>query len=301
MYKKYLRNISMIFLCAFATFVYFKNDDVKTVKKKANMQTVIFKDQDETLIPVSVDIGVKDNKENNIRGIIETMKSKDFTQLGLYPIFNKKLELNALIMESNQLTFDFTNNFKISNNQQALDICEALSYLFCKDGISKINMKIDGKAVSSFENTTIPLSCITPNLGINNFETSTFDLYQTSSVLVYNEKEIAGKTYYIPTTTRIQNTNQTIDQKVSLLLDRFENNTKVETTKKSQLNDGLLSIYLSSRILDNSENISPTLYSRLEKSFLSLPDVSSVHIYINNELIQEDQSVSTSIDNIVQI
>lgn len=301
MYKKYLRNISMIFLCAFATFVYFKNDDVKTGKKKANMQTVIFKDQDETLIPVSVDIGVKDNKENNIRGIIETMKSKDFTQLGLYPIFNKKLELNALIMESNQLTFDFTNNFKVSNNQQALDICEALSYLFCKDGISKINMKIDGKAVSSFENTTIPLSCITPNLGINNFETSTFDLYQTSSVLVYNEKEIAGKTYYIPTTTRIQNTNQTIDQKVSLLLDHFENNTKVETTKKSQLNDGLLSIYLSSRILDNSENISPTLYSRLEKSFLSLPDVSSVHIYINNELIQEDQNVSTSIDNIVQI
>lgn len=301
MYKKYLRNISMIFLCAFATFVYFKNDDVKTVKKKANMQTVIFKDQDETLIPVSVDIGVKDNKENNIRGIIETMKSKDFTQLGLYPIFNKKLELNALIMESNQLTFDFTNNFKVSNNQQALDICEALSYLFCKDGISKINMKIDGKAVSSFENTTIPLSCITPNLGINNFETSTFDLYQTSSVLVYNEKEIAGKTYYIPTTTRIQNTNQTIDQKVSLLLDHFENNTKVETTKKSQLNDGLLSIYLSSRILDNSENISPTLYSRLEKSFLSLPDVSSVHIYINNELIQEDQNASTSIDNIVQI
>ena len=301
MYKKYLRNISMIFLCAFATFVYFKNDDVKTVKKKANMQTVIFKDQDETLIPVSVDIGVKDNKENNIRGIIETMKSKDFTQLGLYPIFNKKLELNALIMESNQLTFDFTNNFKVSNNQQALDICEALSYVFCKDGISKINMKIDGKAVSSFENTTIPLSCITPNLGINNFETSTFDLYQTSSVLVYNEKEIAGKTYYIPTTTRIQNTNQTIDQKVSLLLDHFENNTKVETTKKSQLNDGLLSIYLSSRILDNSENISPTLYSRLEKSFLSLPDVSSVHIYINNELIQEDQNVSTSIDNIVQI
>lgn len=301
MYKKYLRNISMIFLCAFATFVYFKNDDVKTIKKKANMQTVIFKDQDETLIPVSVDIGVKDNKENNIRGIIETMKSKDFTQLGLYPIFNKKLELNALIMESNQLTFDFTNNFNVSNNQQALDICEALSYLFCKDGISKINMKIDGKAVSSFENTTIPLSCITPNLGINNFETSTFDLYQTSSVLVYNEKEIAGKTYYIPTTTRIQNTNQTIDQKVSLLLDHFENNTKVETTKKSQLNDGLLSIYLSSRILDNSENISPTLYSRLEKSFLSLPDVSSVHIYINNELIQEDQNVSTSIDNIVQI
>ena len=28
MFKKYLRNISMFFLCIFATFVYFKNDDV---------------------------------------------------------------------------------------------------------------------------------------------------------------------------------------------------------------------------------------------------------------------------------
>ena len=46
MYKKYLRNISMIFLCAFATFVYFKNDDVKTVKYKDNMLKVIFKDLD---------------------------------------------------------------------------------------------------------------------------------------------------------------------------------------------------------------------------------------------------------------
>ena len=53
MFKKYLRNISMFFLCIFATFVYFKNDDVKKEAKATNIQTVIFKDQDETLIPVS--------------------------------------------------------------------------------------------------------------------------------------------------------------------------------------------------------------------------------------------------------
>lgn len=42
MYKKYLRNISMIFLCAFATFVYFKNDDVKTVKKESQYANSYF-------------------------------------------------------------------------------------------------------------------------------------------------------------------------------------------------------------------------------------------------------------------
>ena len=76
MYKKYLRNISMIFLCAFATFVYFKNDDVKTVKKKANMQTVIFKDQDETLIPVSVDIGVKEIRKIIFEGLLKQRNQK---------------------------------------------------------------------------------------------------------------------------------------------------------------------------------------------------------------------------------
>ena len=106
MFKKYLRNISMFFLCIFATFVYFKNDDVKKETKQTNLQTVIFKDQDETLIPVSVDIGVKDEAENNYRGIIETMKSTDYKEIGLYPLFNKKLELNALIIEPDQLTFD---------------------------------------------------------------------------------------------------------------------------------------------------------------------------------------------------
>ena len=199
------------------------------------------------------------------------------------------------------MTFDFTNHFSIKNDQQALDICEALSYLFCKDGINKINMKINGKTVSNFKNTTIPLSCMTSNLGINNFETSSFNLYQTSSVLVYNEKEIVGKTYYVPTSTRIQSNNQSIDQKVSLLLDHFENSTKIETTKKAQLNDGLLSIYLSSQILENDESINPVLYQRLEKSFLSIPDVSSVHIFIDNELMEEDKNVSSSIDNIIQI
>ena len=120
-------------------------------------------------------------------------------------------------------------------------------------------------------------------------------------IIVYNEKEIVGKTYYVPTSTRIQSNNQSIDQKVSLLLDHFENSTKIETTKKAQLNDGLLSIYLSSQILENDESINPVLYQRLEKSFLSIPDVSSVHIFIDNELMEEDKNVSSSIDNIIQI
>lgn len=304
MYKKYLRYITLASLCFVVLLTYFTSDNKESVPKKktqSNIQTVIFKDDSDTLIPVSVDIGNENDQENNYRGIIETMKSTDYIPLGLYPLFNEKLEINTLIIEKDQLTFDFTDSFNVKNNQEALDICEALSYLFCKDDIQKVNVHIDGQEVSSLENSTIPLSCITNQLGINNFEASTSALYKTSSVMIYNEKEIEGQTYYVPVTTRIDDMESSLDSKVSLLLDHFDNPKKITTAKECSLNDGVLSVYLSSKILDNSETLSPTLYQRLEKSLLSLPDVSKVNIYIDQQLIDNDDKVSSVIDNKIQL
>lgn len=304
MYKKYLRYITLFSLCLLFVFSYFtkkEKTDTTQSTRKTNMQTVIFKDETDTLIPVSVDIANEDSQENNIRGIIEMMKSSDYETLGLYPIFQENLELNTLIIEKDQLTFDFTDDLKVNNNQEALDICEAFSYLFCKDDIKKVNIQIAGKKVSSLENSTIPLSCINNQLGINNFETSTSALYQTSSVMIYNEKDIKGQTYYVPVTTRIENTESSLDSKVSLLLDYFDNSQKIETTNTCQFDNGTLSVYLSSNILDDSETLSPILYQRIEKSLLSLPNVSDVKIYIDQQLLENEKQVSSVIDNKIQI
>ena len=91
MYKKYLRYITMATLCFICLFGYLTYDGEETIpetKVESNVQTVIFKDSSDTLIPVSVDIGNEDSQENNYRGIIETMKSTDYTSLGLYPLLN---------------------------------------------------------------------------------------------------------------------------------------------------------------------------------------------------------------------
>lgn len=305
MQKKYLRYITLTSLCLMVCVGYFFTNNGKETsvesKKEKNIQTVIFKDETDTLIPVSVDISNENEQEKNYRGIIEMMKSTDYETLGLYPIFDDQLEINTLIIENDQLTFDFTNHLNVDNDQEALDICEALSYIFCHDGIQKVNVQIDGQSVSSLENSTIPLSCITSQLGINNFESSTSDLYKTSSVIVYNEKEIAGQTYYIPVTTRIDDLESTLDTKVSLLLDHFDYTTKITTDQQCSLNDGILSVYLSSQILEDSETISPVLYQRLEKSLLSLPDVYQVDIYIDGQLIENSEAVSSIIDNKIQL
>ena len=68
-----------------------------------------------------------------------------------------------------------------------------------------------------------------------------------------------------------------------------------------QINDGVLSIYLSSQILDDSESLSPILYQRLKKSLLSLPDVDDIRIYIDQQLQEDDQQVTSLINNKIQI
>ena len=47
-------------------------------------------------------------------------------------------------------------------------------------------------------------SCITNQLGINNFEASTNYIYKTTPVVVYNTETINNKEYYVPVTKRIE-------------------------------------------------------------------------------------------------
>lgn len=306
LYKKYLKNIATVSLCLLFVFVYYQtsNKQEKTTtqtKTPTNYQTVVFKDDSDTLIPVSINLKCQDDPETNYREMIEAMKSTDYQYLGLYPILDEKLELNSLVVSSNDITFDFSNHLKVSNNQEALDIFEALSYVFCHDTIEKVNLKIDGKAISTLENSTIPTSCVTNRLGINNFQSSTADLYKTTSVVVYNTKTIEGEEYFVPISTRIETNESDLSSEVSLLLDNFEYPKKITTSQQCSLIDGVLSVYLSSNILEDSETIDSTLYQRLVKSLQSIDDVQTVQIYVDDQLIEDTTNVNSLIDNRIKL
>lgn len=80
MYKKYFKYLIILSLCSLFVLSWLSlQEPTATVTKKStnNLQTVIFKDEQDTLIPVVIDIQNEDNQENNYRGIIEAMKSTD--------------------------------------------------------------------------------------------------------------------------------------------------------------------------------------------------------------------------------
>ena len=302
--KKKLLIIFAIGICAVASFAYLKNNNEKEKTANTNdpnYQTVVFKDKQDTLVPISIDFAREMEDDTKYRNMIEVMKSTDYEYLGLYPILDSNLQVNAISLNENSLTFDLSDHLYVNNNQEALDILEMFSYVFCVDGVKKVNLKINGNDISEIPNSTIPTSCITDNLGINNFESSTNYIYKTTPVVVYNTKKINNKEYYVPITKRVETNATDIDTKVALMLEEIEYDKPLSLVDSCSLQEGVLTIHLAPNILNDNESIDNTLYNRIVKSANHLDNVESVSIFIDDQEILPVEDVNGEVDNRIKI
>ena len=302
--KKKLLIIFAIGICAVTSFVYLKNNNEKektTNTNDPNYQTVVFKDKQDTLVPITVDFAREMEDDTKYRNMIEVMKSTDYEYLGLYPILDSNLQVNAISLNENSLTFDLSDHLYVNNNQEALDILEMFSYVFCVDGVEKVNLKINGNDISEIPNSTIPTSCITDNLGINNFESSTNYIYKTTPVVVYNTKKINNKEYYVPITKRVETNATDIDTKVALMLEEIEYDKPLSLVDSCSLQEGVLTIHLAPNILNDNESIDNTLYNRIVKSANHLDNVESVSIFIDDQEILPVEDINGEVDNRIKI
>ena len=278
------------------------NEKEKTANTNdPNYQTVVFKDKQDTLVPITVDFAREMEDDTKYRNMIEVMKSTDYEYLGLYPILDSNLQVNAISLNENSLTFDLSDHLYVNNNQEALDILEMFSYVFCVDGVEKVNLKINGNDISEIPNSTIPTSCITDNLGINNFESSTNYIYKTTPVVVYNTKKINNKEYYVPITKRVETNATDIDTKVALMLEEIEYDKPLSLVDSCSLQEGVLTIHLAPNILNDNESIDNTLYNRIVKSANHLDNVESVSIFIDDQEILPVEDVNGEVDNRIKI
>lgn len=233
--------------------------------------------------------------------MIEVMKSNDYEYLGLHPILDSNLQVNAMAINDKSLTFDLSDNLYVNSNQEALDIFEMFSYVFCNGDIEKVNLKIDGNDISTLPNSTVPASCITNQLGINNFEASTNYIYKTTPVVVYNTETINNKEYYVPVTKRIETNENDIDTKVSIMLNEMDYDKPLSLVDQCSLQDGTLSIHLAANILNDNESIDNTLYNRIVKSASHLENVKKVSLFVDNQEIDPVQDVNGEVDNRIKM
>lgn len=216
--KKKIGVISVLVLClTFVSIMYLKKDKKSDEKvDDVYYKSVVFKDSDNDLIPISVNFHSEVELEEEIRNKIDLMKSDEMIQYGLYPVISKDLEVQSVNLKDHVLTVSF--NDQLVANQDAMDILEALTYVMTDyDDVERVNLQINEKNVSYIPNSTIPLSSLTKSLGLNNFEETSAFLHQTVPVMVYHQKTIEQYSYYVPTTMRVDE-NEPLTKQVQTIL-----------------------------------------------------------------------------------
>ena len=284
--KKKIGVITVLVFClAFVSYVYLHRDKNKEEVTDVYLKTVVFKDGDGDLIPVSVNLHSKMELEEEIRNRVDLMKSKEMTRYGLNPIFSQDLQVQSVELKDHVLTMSF--NDELYSNQDALDILEALTFTMTDyDDVQQLRIQIDEKNVSYLPNSTIPLSSLTKDLGLNNFEETTSLLHETIPVMAYHQKIINQYSYYVPTTVRIDE-NDSLQQQVQTILSYVQ--SKIHLIDAHQEN-GVLTIELDSNILLDNERIDKTLEDLIVLSLSSLKDVEDVEIKINGEDVRTQKS-----------
>lgn len=285
--KKKIGVISVLVLClTFVSIMYLKKDK-KSGEKVDDVyyKSVVFKDSDNDLIPISVNFHSEVELEEEIRNKIDLMKSDEMIQYGLYPVISKDLEVQSVNLKDHVLTVSF--NDQLVANQDAMDILEALTYVMTDyDDVERVNLQINEKNVSYIPNSTIPLSSLTKSLGLNNFEETSAFLHQTVPVMVYHQKTIEQYSYYVPTTMRVDE-NEPLTKQVQTILSYVQSKIHLLDAK---LDNGVLTVDLDSNILLDNEKIDQTLEDLIVLSLSSLKDVKDVEIKINGEDVRTKQS-----------
>lgn len=284
MNKKIIMIAIVIACLTYTSFLYLKKDDDQQVEE-TNIETIIYKDEEGDLIPVNVNVHNQMEMETDIRNKLDLMKSSQMESYGLYPLFDSRLEIQSLELEDGVLSVSF--NDYLYSNQDALDILEALTYVFTDyDDVQQLKLQIDGQNITYLPNSIIPLNQLTKNLGLNNFEEASFLLHQSIPVMIYCEKNIHDYLYYVPTTLRI-NENDSLEDQVQTILNHL--NSQINLLSVSQ-EDNVLNIELDSNILLDNETIDHTLEELIVLSLTSLEGVEDVQILINGENVRNQET-----------
>lgn len=276
--------ISLLIGClTFVSYVYLKQEQPKK-QEDVYLKTVVFKDAEDELIPVSINFHSVVEREQEVKNRIDLMKSDQLTRYGLYPVLDQHLEVLSVNIDQQILTLN-VNELAVENN--AMNVLEALTFVLTDyDDVKQLKLQLDGKDIDSLPESHIPLTSLTKQFGLNNFMETSSLLHETIPVMAYQEKTIQQYSYYIPTTLRI-NENESVDQQVKTILNHVKSEIQVVD---ATMENGILTVELEPNILLDNETIDRTLQELIVLSLSTIQDVKDVQLKINQENIQVQES-----------
>lgn len=277
---------------------------VSTQERGAQIQLYL-KDQDQMLVPLSIDVNEEMNEEDKLQIMISYMSGKQKME-GFQALFTKQCNLERVQIEEGVAHLYFDEGIKNYKKQDELRVLEAITWgttqfkevkqviLYC--GETRLTQMPQN-------NTPIP-EVLNRTIGINHFETSTTQLHRSTTLTVFASKQIQGKEYLVPRSRRVYMEGDALSYSVQAILDDVSSssellqplyNQQIEI-EGHQLNDGILTLNLNKSILSSDKSVKQNIYDTLVLSLGTLDSVERVELKVDGSVVtlkdQNEQAVS---------
>ena len=217
--KKFMKKRFFIFLfpviaiCITVGALVFSNKDeglkqsfVVDVKKDQTYRKVYMLDNDNYLVPLTFAFDSKEILADDIRYVISMLRDDSpLTEKGYSPLLNENVKIQAIDLENNVLNVDFSKEFNEYDVSKEEQIIESLTWTLMQyDEVNGLTISVDGVKLEALpQSGTVLPSILDKTIGINKYCDTTGNIYNTTSITVFYEKENFGETVYVPVTRRV--------------------------------------------------------------------------------------------------
>ena len=231
--KKFMKKRFFIFLfpvvaiCITVGALVFSNKNdgleqsfVVDVKKDQTYRKVYMLDSDNYLVPLTFAFDSKEILADDIRYVISMLRDESpLTEKGYSPLLNENVKIQGIDLENNILNIDFSKEFNEYDVSKEEQIIESLTWTMMQyDEVNGLTISVDGLKLETLpQSGNVLPNVLDKTIGINKYYDTTGNIYNTTSITVFYEKENFGETVYVPVTRRvIQEENEKMRQKGEL-------------------------------------------------------------------------------------
>jgi germination protein M len=331
--KKFMKKRFFIFLfpviaiCITVGALVFSNNEelehsfVVDVKKDQTYRKVYMLDNDNYLVPLTFAFDSKEILADDIRYVISMLRDDSpLTEKGYSPLLNENVKIQGIDLENNILNIDFSKEFNEYDVSKEEQIIESLTWTLMQyDEVNGVTISVDGIKLETLpQSGTVLPSVLDKTIGINKYYDTTGNIYNTTSITVFYEKENFGETVYVPVTRRVieeENEKMSVynamkeDISVMSGLKRIDVIDLIDEEMSINFNEDELNVALMSEALMEEGVIDNKIYELLVMTYADLNDISvsftfevdEEEVSVNGYQKDEDYKVSSIIINEVKM
>lgn len=332
--KKFIKRRFFIFLFPViaisitvgALFIAHKDDElnqnfVVNIEKDQTYRKVYMLDNDNYLVPLTFAFDSKELLADDIRYVISMLRDESpLTTKGYQTVLNDNVKIQGIELENNILNIDFSKEFNDHEASKEEKLLESLTWTLTQyDEVNGLTISVDGVKLETLPQSGIVLpDVLDKTIGINKYHDTTGNIYNTTSITVFYEKENFGETVYVPVTRRVieeENEKMSVynamfkDIAVMSGLRQIKELDLIDDEKVINFNEEELTVSLLTEALVEEGIVNSEIYELLVMTYTDLNDIEvNINFEVNEEEVivngyyeSEDFSVSSIIINEVKI